>query len=268
MNLMSNETMTSSPETTKSYFSKEQLADYDKNGFLLVKGMYSSQEITHMISAVEELCSREPEIGKQMAYFENSLKNPDEKVISRVEKFVEHQETLHSFVYGEKMLKAVEELLDDTSVLFKEKINFKMPGGGGFEAHQDIQPGWANYASYFLSVLVTIDPSTKENGCLELAAGHHKKGMLGKEWEPLHPEQLQGVEFVEYPTEPGDVVFFDCFVPHLSKPNLTEKPRRNMYLTFNRMAEGDHREQYFADKRASFPPDYERENGKEYKFRV
>jgi ectoine hydroxylase-related dioxygenase (phytanoyl-CoA dioxygenase family) len=117
-------------------------------------------------------------------------------------------------------------------------------------------------------VLVTIDDSNKENGCLELASGHHKRGLLGKKWEPLKDDQLSGVEFVEYPMKPGDVAFFDCFVPHQSKPNLTSVQRRNLYLTYNRASEGDHREKYFADKRKSYPPDLEREPGKEYSFKV
>ena len=76
------------------------------------------------------------------------------------------------------------------------------------------------------------------------------------------------MEFKPYPMEPGDTAFFDCFVPHQSKPNLTDQPRRNLYLTFNRAADGDHREKYFADKRKSYPPDNEREPGKKYVFKV
>jgi ectoine hydroxylase-related dioxygenase (phytanoyl-CoA dioxygenase family) len=91
---------------------------------------------------------------------------------------------------------------------------------------------------------------------------------LGEKWKPLTPEQLKGVHFTPFPMEPGDVAFFDCFVPHQSKPNLTNNQRRNIYLTFNRSSEGDARKKYFDDKRKSYPPDNERESGKVYKFRV
>jgi ectoine hydroxylase-related dioxygenase (phytanoyl-CoA dioxygenase family) len=67
---------------------------------------------------------------------------------------------------------------------------------------------------------------------------------------------------------PGDVMFFDCYAPHQSEPNLTAHQRRNDYLTYNRASDGDHRERYFADKRASYPPDNEREDGRQYVFRV
>jgi 2-aminoethylphosphonate dioxygenase len=117
-------------------------------------------------------------------------------------------------------------------------------------------------------VLVTVDDSTLENGCLELSAGHHTRGLIGRKWKPLEGEELQGIEFKPYPMKPGDVAFFDCFVPHQSKPNPTRSARRNIYLTFNRAQDGDWREKYFADKRASYPPDNEREPGKVYTFKV
>ena len=66
----------------------------------------------------------------------------------------------------------------------------------------------------------------------------------------------------------GDVIFFDSHAPHVSKPNFIAPPRRLLYLTYNLASQGDHRGQYYADKRASFPPDIERETGKSYVFRV
>ena len=74
--------------------------------------------------------------------------------------------------------------------------------------------------------------------------------------------------FLPCPAEPGDVVFFDSYVPHRSGANLSALPRRALYLTWNRLREGDQRERYFTDKRKSFPPDIEREPGKSYRFRV
>lgn len=248
--------------------SSEQLAAFDRDGFLIVRSVFGREEIAAHARAVEALANRPPEVGRQMVYFEDSLAAPSTRVLSRIEKFVEYDDALSRLVFDDRIVEPSAALLGDRPVLFKEKINFKMPGGGGFTPHQDIQPGWDRYASYFLSVLVAIDPNTIENGCLELAAGHHRRGLIGRRWEPLEGDELQGVEFVAYPMAPGDVAFFDCFTPHQSQPNLTDRPRRNLYLTFNRASEGDFRERYFADKRKSFPPDYERDPNATYTFRV
>lgn len=252
----------------KKYFSEQEMQNYHKDGFVIVRGMYSLPEIEEASSWIDGLIARPARVGKEMVYYEDSLLEKGKRILSRIEKFTDDHEGFYSLVREDHMIGRVSELLGEPAVLFKEKINFKLPGGAGFEPHQDIQPGWDDYADFFISVLVTIDESTVQNGCLELASGHHQRGLIGQKWQPLQGKELEGIEFKEYPMKPGDVAFFDCFVPHQSKPNLTNKQRRNLYLTYNRKSRGESREQYFSDKRKSFPPDHEREAGKEYKFRV
>jgi len=157
--------------------------------------------------------------------------------------------------------------LGEEAILFKEKVNFKMPGGDGFTPHQDQQAGWGYYTDYFLSALVCIDESTVENGCLKVVAGHQHDGLY-TEWEPLTEENMATMEFVDCPTNPGDMVIFDCYTPHSSDPNMSDKIRRLYYATYNRASDGDHLEQYYADKYKNYPPDIDREKGKEYIFRV
>jgi len=244
------------------------LDDFERDGFIVIRNMYTDEEIAQLSSYIDALVALPTDKQGAMVYLEDSLLEKDKRILSRIEHFVEVSPGLHDFVYAERLTSVLANLLQDTPVLFKEKVNFKRPGGGGFEPHQDVQPGWDNYCPYFISVLVTIDESTLQNGCLELASGHHKKGQLGKSWEPLTPSQLTGIAFTPYEMKPGDVAFFGCFVPHQSKPNLTDKQRRNLYLTYNRLSDGDHRRKYFDDKRKSFPPDAEREPGKQYVFKV
>jgi 2-aminoethylphosphonate dioxygenase len=89
--------------------------------------------------------------------------------------------------------------------------------------------------------------------------------LLGEQWKPL---DVANLNLRPVPTGPGDVIFFDSFVPHASKPNFTALPRRVLYLTYNLASEGDQRGRYFADKHASFPPDIDRDPEKVYVFRV
>ena len=247
---------------------EDQRRAFYRDGFLIVRALFASPEVRELSDWIDDLAARPPEIGRQMTYFEESLLDPARRVLSRIEKFAEFHPGLGAFVRSPRIVQPVAELLGEDAVLFKDKINFKMPGGGGFSPHQDIQPGWDAYASYFISVMIAVDPNTVENGCLELASGHHLRGPIGRRWEPLEGQELDGVEFAAYPMAPGDAAFFDCFAPHQSKPNLGDRPRRNMYLTYNRASAGDVRERYFADKRRSYPPDYERDPAATYVFRV
>jgi ectoine hydroxylase-related dioxygenase (phytanoyl-CoA dioxygenase family) len=240
-------------------------AAMDRDGYLVVRGFFDAAEVRDLLAWTDEVTAAPEVPGRHMVYHEDSLTEPGRRVVQRIENFCPFHPGFDRVVRGGRLLDWTAALLDGPAVLFKEKINFKMPGAPGFKAHQDQQAGWTRYAPIFITALVTLDPATVENGCLEMVPGRHRDGLLGEEWNPLSED---GLDLVPVPTAPGDVIFFDSFAPHASKPNLTGSPRRVLYLTYNAAGYGDHRVQYFADKRAAFPPDVERAAGASYVFKV
>jgi ectoine hydroxylase-related dioxygenase (phytanoyl-CoA dioxygenase family) len=246
----------------------QQIEDYNRTGWVLARGFFAPAEVA-AISRWTDALAEAPEIpGRQMVYHEPDLVRADRRVLQRIENFCPYHPEFDGLVRASRLRGAIEELLAAPACLFKDKINFKMPGGAGFEPHQDQQAGWSRYAPLFLTALVTIDCATIENGCLEMADAPRFAGLIGEEWRPLSAGEMAGFTLVPVPTDPGDVLFFDSFAPHASKPNRTDAPRRILYLTYNLASSGDHRAAYFADKRANFPPDIERLPGVAYKFRV
>ncbi len=253
---------------SQQFLASEQICEFENNGFIYVANAFSRGETQEITRWVRDIQDWDEVPGRHMAYYEESLTRSGERVLQRIENFVPYHAGFADFVAESRMLGAVEQLYGTCAVPFKDKINFKLPGGDGYKAHQDQQAGWSAYAPLFITALVTIDEQTIENGCLELAAGHHKKGLVGSEWAPLNDAETATMDFVPYPSRPGDVMYFDSFVPHRSAANRTAKPRRVLYITYNALQYGDRRTQYYADKRRSYPPDIEREPGKHYTFRV
>jgi hypothetical protein len=246
----------------------QQMAAYQRQGWLLARGFVSPAEVEALARWTDELAARPEVPGVHMVYREPSLIDKTRRVIQRIENFCPHHAGFDSFVRRGRLAEAVDQLFGAPACLFKEKINFKMPGGAGFEPHQDQQAGWSRYAPLFVTALVTIDAATPENGCLEMGDGPRLTRLVGEEWRPLTAEEMKGFALRPVPTAPGDVLFFDSFAAHGSKPNRTREPRRILYLSYNAISAGDHRARYFAEKRANFPPDIERTPGKDYKFRV
>jgi len=257
------------------YLTPSQLQQYDQTGCLVIPSneIWSVDELKLIISSVNMMEDWLDTPGKWMKYYEiNTKALPDStnnKLLQRLENFTQYNPGLDYILNGNKMIGITSELFNAASILYKEKINYKLGGGGGFAAHQDVAAGWWMYGqSLHLSCLVCIDPATPANGCLEVAYSSHKDGMLSEPWKELPSAVTEKLDWVSLQTNPGDVVFFDSFVPHRSGPNETQNPRRALYATYAIASEGDFRDKYYADKRISFPPDIERLPGQKYEYKI
>ena len=244
---------------------QDQIDHFTENGFVVVPGAFDDSAIARIGAWTDELASRPEESGKHWVYWERSLVEPGKRIVNRIENISRNHADFEELT---QVLKhSAGQLLGEEAVLFKEKINFKMPGSDGFKPHQDSQAGWDAYANAFVNVMVSIEAADAENGCLQVAPEHHRRGII-RAWEPLTDEDLAGMEFVLCPTRPGDLVFFDSFIPHGSEPNLSRRVRRLYFATYNRRSEGEHLDRYYADKLKSYPPDIDRKPDKEYVYRV
>ncbi|MBT8058499.1 MAG: phytanoyl-CoA dioxygenase family protein [Gammaproteobacteria bacterium] len=247
--------------------SNEQIEQFHRDGFLLVRGMYSADEVADISAWTGEVAAWPEVPGKYMMYFEESREDRS-RILCRIENFVPYHDGFSKLITKRRMLQAVSDLFGEEAVLFKDKINFKMPGGDGFKEHQDVQAGWDEFAELHITAMIAIDETNEANGSLEMIAGMHKQGLLGEKWAPLTDDDTRNIEYVPVHCQPGDAVFFDSYAPHRSHPNRTDKARRVLYITYNKRSEGDSREQYYADKRRNYPPDVERDPDKDYRFKV
>jgi 2-aminoethylphosphonate dioxygenase len=243
----------------------EDIRRLQRDGYLVVRDFFDNDSLAQLLKWTEELEAAPETSGRHWVYREDSITTPVRRVIQRIENFCPYHAGFDRLIRHSALARWSSALMGGPVVLFKDKINFKMAGAPGFKAHQDQQAGWSVYAPLFLTAMVTLDAATLENGCLEIAAGRHREGLIGEQWVPL---EEQGLDLTPVPTASGDVIFFDSFVPHASKPNLTGSSRRILYLTYNLASHGDQRARYFADKHASFPPDVDRDREKTYVFRV
>lgn len=246
----------------------DDLTQFAAYGWVAKRGLFSPAEAEEIARWTDELVALPEVPGRHMVYYEDSLTEPGTRVMQRIEDFCPYHEGFDALVRRGRLSAAIDQLLGGRSVLFKDKINFKKAGGAGFEPHQDQQAGWSAYAPLFITALVGIDRATTENGCLEMTDAPRVAGLIGREWAPLSEGEMGAIGLAPVPTEPGDVLFFDSYAPHASKPNYTGHQRRIVYLTYNAAADGDHRRRYYEEKRASFPPDIERAPGATYHFRV
>lgn len=248
--------------------SAEDISAFARTGYLILRGVFDAAAMATVARWTDDLAAAREVSGRHWVYREASRHDPAARIVQRIENFCPFHAGYDRFIRQGRLVDMVSAVLGEPAVLFKEKINFKLAGGSGFKAHQDQQAGWSRYAPLFVTALVSIDAATRANGCLEIARRWRPRGMIGEEWKPLTDADVVGLGLQPVETAPGDVILFDSFVPHASADNLTDRPRRVLYITYNRGSDGDHRAAYYRDKHASFPPDIDRVPGREYVFRV
>lgn len=242
---------------------------YQNDGFVVVQAAewLSDEEFFGIRSEVERIQHLGESRDKWMVYLDE-LPGGDFR-LNRIENFLPWSEMLFGLFSSTRLGAAASQLMGEPVVLFKDKINFKQPGGEGFLPHQDAQAGWGDFGhSTHLSVAVAIDKCTAENGALEFVPGRHTEGLLGPLGSELPGSFVDEVNWELIEAEPGSVIFFDSYTPHRSGPNHSDSQRRLIYVTFCLEREGDFRQEYFDHKRQTYPPNILREPGIDYSYKI
>lgn len=161
----------------------------------------------------------------------------------------------------------IEMVVGQPVTLFKDKCNYKNPGGGAFPPHQDITAYRHFNTQYQITAAIMLDYAVIANGALEMAS-YWKVAPEGTPFNktprgnlPLLPSYVGGRRNGDIVDElssrmkwelieavPGDIILFDSYVPHRSGPNDSTVSRRVLFFTFNLASEGDLYSKYYHAK--------------------
>lgn len=133
--------------------------------------------------------------------------------------------------------------LGEPAVAFKDKINYKHPGGAGFRPHQDrlAYPGVARV----LSILVAIDECTTESGCLWLAEGVDEQ-LPTDERGVVRADVVDSLRWAPAELAAGDAVLLDGLAPHYSEANRGDRRRRVLVASYAPAGERYSRDRYYS----------------------
>jgi Phytanoyl-CoA dioxygenase (PhyH) len=133
--------------------------------------------------------------------------------------------------------------LGERASAFKDKINYKHPGGAGFGPHQDrvAYPG----VERVLSILVALDECTMESGCLWLARGVDDL-LPADDRGVVRQDIVASLEWEAVELTPGDALLLDGLAPHYSETNRSDGRRRVLVGSYAPLREGYSRELYYS----------------------
>jgi ectoine hydroxylase-related dioxygenase (phytanoyl-CoA dioxygenase family) len=213
---------------------------FASRGWLLISG---HEDPLALARWVDEVAAWPDDAGAWLHHRELTDAGPQ---LCRSENFVPFHEGLRSLLTGGPMLEVASALLGEAAVLYKEKINYKLPGGAGYAPHQDA-PAYP-FVRTHVSCMVAVDDAFVGNGCLEVASGMHHELLPTDHVGCIRADVVASLEWAPVEVRAGETLWFHSRTPHRSGPNLGSTPRRALYPTYNARSEGDLRAAYYEVK--------------------
>lgn len=200
-----------------------------------------------------------------MKYFERSQID-GQIILNRVERFCEFLPLLDQLIRGKKIQELIKEATGKSYLLFKEKINYKLSGGGGFKAHQDGVAFRKFVDDELVTLVIPIQVADESNGCFRISKHQYRPELIphlnGAIDSPEYNEDDSNWQSINM--NPGDILCFSSYLIHHSKDNLSDLDRNCYFITYAPEELGDQREKYFVFKREKFPPRIERDTNTNY----
>ncbi len=220
--------------------SDKQVADYEKDGYLIVKNFLNKEEIHKLYSiAIED------GIMRHHAFDLNDQAGKKTKLTLW---YSPGNDAYGLLTKSRRMIDSANELMDGNAPVchFHSKLMQKEPKvGGAWEWHQDYGYWYKNeflFPDQMLSIMIAITDANKENGCLQVIKGSHKLGRIehGFSGEQVGASQhyvdlaLKTMSLIYVEIKAGDALFFHSNLLHRSEANLSSNSRWSLISCYNR----------------------------------
>ncbi len=216
--------------------------EYQENGFLLVRGLFSEEELEPWCERLRVVLSGDVAPAERMLVMRDVMVakgavRPEsrEHQIAKLQDF-ENDPVLRGYVQHPRLLDAVEAFTGPDITSIHSMLINKPPGvDGRHPLHQDLLYFPFRPADRIVTTWTALERCTRENGCLAVVPGSHRGELLPHEnppWEYLNLGYFGASEIGAHPDrvhlemEAGDTVFFHPLLLHGSGRNRSPGFRR------------------------------------------
>ena len=225
--------------------SDTQVTDYHRDGYVLVRQVLDAEEADLLGRAARE----DRELDRR-----SQGRADGEGGSVRMSLWNQPGNGIYGMVArSRRIVDSMEKILNGEVYHYHSKMILKDPEvGGAWTWHQDYGYWYQNGALFPLmsSVMIAVDPATRQNGCLQVLKGSHQMGRLDHELtgeqagaNMERAEEAQKVlDHVHVEMEPGDGLFFHCNLLHRSDRNASADPRWSLICCYNSKHNDPYRE--------------------------
>jgi ectoine hydroxylase-related dioxygenase (phytanoyl-CoA dioxygenase family) len=206
----------------------EQMAAFDRDGFVKVERVFTADEIAEVTAAIDPL-EAIAEARLREAGGKVSISEAD--AITFTAHIARKSPGLKALAAHPAVVDICHDLIgDDVRLYWDQSVYKKWRKPQEFPWHQDNGYTFIEPQQYLTLWLPLVDVD-EENGCPWIAPGRHRLGTLDHWMTPLGFKCLEEVpDAVAVPAKAGDAIVFSSLTPHRTGPNLREGTVRKAYI--------------------------------------
>ena len=242
---------------------KVDLAHYRREGYAIVRGFFSQDEIAEIAAATDELYAEGLKHGRSFRHgnlFYNVARTGGHAFVRMVQWPSYHQPVLNRTRLEPRFADLLEPLIGSDLKQIINQVHGKAPGSlGDFAWHQDSKSrrpasAYRNLASSYVQTGLAIDPHGRESGGLRFIPRSHLRGDLhidpsthslgaAMKTSALEAAGLSEADAIHVELEPGDLALWSPYLVHGSGTNRSNHKRRfyiNGYVRAEDCDRGEH----------------------------
>lgn len=218
----------------------DQLTFWQENGYLAIENVIPPHEVEQLRAALDRLTAHADGLTESTDRFKLQAFADDGggRLVQQIAEPHELAPEWMALARDPRILNPIEDLLGPNILLYYSMLMMK-PARQGFRApwHQDFA-FFVHDRAALVAVQLYLDDSTSENGCIHVAPGSHKLGLLNHFRDGRFTEIVEGdtsafdEQEVAVPLKAGGMALWHCLTLHSSPPNTSERPRRAIVFEY------------------------------------
>ena len=239
---------------------------YWREGYAIVRGLFSPGEIAEIAAATDQLYAEGIAHGRSFRhgnlFYDVAAAQDADPVVRMVQWPSYHQDRLNRLRLDRRIAAVVGPLVGRDLKQIINQVHWKAPSKlGHFAWHQDSRSrrpasAYRNLATSYVQTGLAIDPHRPESGCMRFIPGSHLRGDLGMDCSKralgtamtdnaLKAVGLSEANAIELVLEPGDFAMWSPYLVHGSGTNSSTHKRRLYINGYVRAADCDRGEWAF-----------------------
>lgn len=218
---------------TAGRLSTDQVRAYEREGYLLVKGVFTRTEMAAMREETHRLAARrEAALGGNPNATWESVRDGT-FTIKHCHDVQFYSAAFTRLISDPRLLAPLQSLIGENIQLHHTKMFIKPPEQGSpFPMHQD-HPYFPHERHTMTAAIIHFDDAPVEKGCVRVYPGTHKLGPIdgasgGDHHLPFEEFPIEGA--TPCPAEAGDVLIFNYLTVHGSGVNTSQEARTTLLL--------------------------------------